>query len=401
MPCESSDRDRRRERSPAGLLRKLAMLTVCGGVIAYGATWVAGESRKPAAAVPQNTLQYTLAPGESSPGGLIPRDFQYVIDDLKVVSKGQVIVADGFDRDGVLAPSTIRGKSTDRAPYLVSRGLIDGSRVRGGHLVMDQRGMVNTFENYSADLVVPIDESGRTWFVGKELFGDLEVSCKVIAPRIAGPSRFSIGLIDLTNWFAMGAVSIGPEEVRLQRQGHPRFPYLPFINSRFDRVDLLPYKNLEAVEMTLRIGAQGQLTGNAKIHDSGVVQSFDLTAKPDWAKLDPEAQYSIQLLWETWPKPRLFAFHPQYVKSEELRETGGLLELTVFGIGVFDNSEVEIFRMDGKEKRQAEVREVKSLLMRHGVTLKVILPYAYKGDYTVRVNTAGETAEVRNAFRVG
>jgi len=214
MPCGWTEM-----RRPAGVRRRVAMWITCASVLAGGAAWVAAESRP--------------EPGAASPGGLIPRDFEFVVDDLKVVSKGQLIVEDGFDRDGVLHPAKIRGKSAERAPYVISRGWIDGSRVRGGRLVMDQTGMVNTFESYSADLVVPIDESGRTWFVGKELFGDLEVSCKVIAPRIVGPSRFAIGVVDLNNWVTMGAVSVGPEELRLQRQGHPRFPYLPFIHSRF------------------------------------------------------------------------------------------------------------------------------------------------------------------------
>jgi len=379
MPCEWIERRR-------GALQRLAVLAVCGGVIVCGVGGVAEERRQAPAAAPRT--------------GLIPRDFEFVVDDLKVTSKGQILLEDGFDRNGVLYPAKVRGKSTQGTPYLVSRGLIDGSRVRGGHLVMDQTGMVNTFETFSSDFVVPIDESGRTWFVGKELFGDLEISCKVLAPRIDGPSRFSIGLVDLSDWFTLGAVSVGPEEVRLQRQGHPKFPYLPFIHSRFDRVDLLPYKNLEAVEMTLKVGAQGQLTGNAKIHDSGKVQSFDMVAKPDWAKLDPEGQYAVQLLWETWPKPRLWAFHPQYLKTEDLKATGGFAELMVFGIGIFDNSQVEIFRMDGGEKRQADVREVKGLLTRHGVALKVILPYPYTGDYTVRVTTGSDTVERQNAFRV-
>ena len=377
----------RRKRLSSGSLW-LTVLAFCGALIVCGAAWVvAGES------VQERAARVLV-------GGLVPREFEYVVDDLTVVSKGQVIVTDGFDQNGVLSPPKVRGKSTERAPYLISRGEIDGSRVRDGHLVMDQTGMVNTFETFVADLVVPIDETGRTWFLGKELFGDLEVSCTVIAPRVVGPSRFSIGLVDLSNWFTMGAVSVGPEEVRLQRQGHPRFPYLPFIYSRFDRVDLLPYKNLEAVEMTVKIGAQGQLTGSAKVHDSGKVQSFEMTAQPDWSKLDPEGHYSVQLMWETWPKPRLWAFHPQYIQSDELKERGGFLELAVFGIGIFEDSEVEIFRMDGNEKRQAEVREVKGLLTRHGITLKAILPYAYTGDYTVRVTTAGETTEIRDAFRV-
>jgi hypothetical protein len=374
------------ETKRRGALGRLAAWTFCGGLIA-GAAWVTAEDRQPS--------------GAASPGGLIPREFEFVIDDLTVTSKGQVVVEDGFDRAGVLHPAKIRGKSAARAAYVISRGRIDGSRVRGGRLVMDQGGMVNTFESFWADLVVPIDEGGRTWFLGKELFGDLEVSCKVIAPRIVGPSRFTIGLVDLNNWFTMGAVSVGPEEVRLQRQGHPRFPYLPFIHSRFDRVDLLAYKNLEAVEMTVRIGAQGQLTGSTRIHDSGKAQSFDMSAKPDWAKLDPEGQYAVQLSWETWPKPRLWAFHPQYLKRDELNETGGFVELMVFGIGIFENSEVEIFRLDGDAKRPAEVREVKGLLMRHGITVKAILPHPYTGDYTVRVTTGGETTEIRNAFRVG
>jgi hypothetical protein len=361
------------------------LAAVCGAAMLAAAFGAAADERAAAAAKPL---------------GLVPRDFEIVVDGFSVVSKGELIVADDFDRDGVLHPPQVQGKSTERAPYVINRGQFDGSQVRGGHLVVNQAGMVNTFENYSADFTVPIDESGRTWFVGKELFGDLEISAKVIRPAIAGPTRFAIGLVDLTNWFSLGAVSIGPEEVRLRRQGHPRFPYLPFIKSRFDRVDLLAYQDLEAVEMTLRVGAQGDLTGYVKVHTSGEVQAFDMKATPEWSKLDPEGHYAVQLLWETWPKPRLWAFHPQYVQGGDMRATAGFLELMVFGIGIFEDSEVEVFRLDDSVERHAEMREVKGLLMRHGIRTKLILPFPYSGDYSVRVTTVGEVAEIADAFRV-
>jgi hypothetical protein len=367
-------------------------VAVCGIALLGAAITTAADLDAPAPAA--------AATSPEQPLGLVPRDFEIAVDKFSVISKGELIVADDFAQDGVFHPPQVAGKSAESAPYVINRGSFGGWQVRDGNLVVDPSGMVNTFENYSADFTVPIDASGRTWFVGKELFGDLEISATVTAPHIVGPTRFAIGLVDLTDWFSLGAVSVGPEEVRLRRQGHPRFPYLPFIKSRFDRVDLLAYHDLEAVEMTLRVGAQGELTGFVKVRDSGETHSFDMKATPEWSKLDPEGQYAVQLLWETWPKPRLWAFHPQYVQGADMRETAGFLELMVFGIGIFEDSEVEIFRRDAGVERHAEIREVKGLLMRHGIKTKLILPFPYTGDYSVRVTTGGDTAEIADAFRV-
>jgi len=331
---------------------------------------------------------------------LMPQAFELSIDEFTLESKGRVIVRDTFDRNGVFHPPAVDGKSAERAPYFVNMGLVDGSRVRGGSLVMDQVGMVNPFENFACDFSIPIDAEGRLWFVGKELFGDMVLRAKVLSPRFKGAPKFKIGIVDMKTFFTVAAVSLGREEVSLQRQGeNPKFPGLPFIETLFGKGDVAHLKRIDEAELTLRIGAQGEISGSVVVVDSGKPHPFEMKATPEWSRVDPEGHYAVHLFWESFPEPKLFSVHPHYVRSTELRESGGALELRVFGLSLFEDSVVEILPSTGAGA-PAVISDLKVLGFNSGLQMKVVFPKTEPAVYDIRVTTGGETAWRHRALRV-
>jgi hypothetical protein len=348
------------------------------------------------AARPQAALTGQDPPAE----GMVPQAFEFSIDEFSLESKGRVIVRDTFDRAGVFHPPAVDGKSSERAPYYVNMGWVDGSRVKGGSLVMDQRGMVNPFENFACDFSIPIDGDGRLWFVGKELFGDMVMKAKVLNPRFQGAPKFKIGIVDMKTFFTVASVSLGREEVSLQRQGeNPKFPDLPFIETLFGKGDVAHLKGIDEAELILKIGAQGEISGSVVVVDSGKPHRFDMEATPEWSRVDPEGHYAAHLFWESFPEPKIFAAHPHYVRSSELQKAGGSLELKLFGISFFEDSVVEIIPSGGAGARPA-VSDLKILGFNSGIQLKAAFPKVEPGVYDVRVTTGGRTAWRANVLRV-
>ena len=341
------------------------------------------------------------ARSEEAAGELVPQEFEIAVDEFTLESKGQVIVHDPFDQDGVFHPPAVAGKSSERAPYFVNMGLVDGSRVRDGKLVMDQVGMVNPFENYACDFSIPVDEDGRLWFVGKELFGDLVLRAKVSSARFKGVPKFKVGLVDMKTFFTVAAVSLGREEVSLQRQGeNPRFPDLPFIETLFGKGDVSHLESIDEAELTLRVGAKGEISGAVVVVADGKPHRFDMEAAPEWARADPDAHYAAHLFWESFPLPQLFAVHPHYVKSSSLKAAGGVLDLRVFGISLFADSVIEIFPAGSDGAPVASISDLQVLGFNSGLRMKAAFSEAAPGDYDIRVTTSGETAVRRNALRI-
>ncbi|MFY9820252.1 MAG: hypothetical protein WAM82_02655 [Thermoanaerobaculia bacterium] len=339
--------------------------------------------------------------GEAAPaGGLIPQEFQFSIDEISLESKGRVIVHDTFDRAGVFHPPLVDGKSAERAPYFVNMGLVDGSRVKGGSLVMDQVGMVNPFENFACDFSIPVDADGRLWFTGKELFGDFVLRAKVLSPQFKGAPKFKIGIVDMKTFFTVAAVSLGREEVSLQRQGkNPKFPDLPFIETLFGKNDVSQLKRIDEAELTLRIGARGELFGTVVVVDSGQSHRFEMEAAPEWSRVDPEGQYAAHLFWESFPKPKLFAVHPHYIKSDDLRDYGGAVDLRIFGLSLLDDSKVEILPSGGTGA-PVVVSDLKVLGFNAGLLMRAVFPKTEPAEYDVRVTSGGEVAWRPHAIRV-
>jgi len=362
-----------------------------GAVVLLALAAALGGARAPAAPA-----------GEERPAGALePQEFQFSIDEISLESKGRVIVRDTFDRDGVFHPPAVDGKSAERAPYFVNMGLVDGSRVKGGSLVMDQVGMVNPFENFACDFSIPVDADGRLWFVGKELFGDLVFRAKVKSPRFQGAPKFKIGLVDMKSFFTVAAVSLGREEVSLQRQGkNPKFPGLPFIETLFGKnEEVARLKRIDEAELTLRIGAKGEFSGSVVVVDSGTPHRYDMEATPEWAHLDPEGHYAIHLFWESFAKPQLFAVHPHYVRSADLRDAGGAVDLRLFGMSLLDDAVVEIVP-SGRAGARAATSDLKVLGFNSGLQMKAVFPKIEPAEYDIRVTTGGQTVRKLHALRV-
>ena len=367
-----------------------------------------GVTRKSAAlllaavtASPGGARSQAAPPGGEPPArGMVPQAFEFAIDEFSLESKGRVIVRDGFDRDGVFHPPAVDGKSAERAPYFVNMGLVDGSRVRGGSLVMDQVGMVNPFENFACDFSIPVDADGRLWFVGKELFGDMVLRAKVRSARFRGAPKFKVGIVDMKTFFTVAAVSLGREEVSLQRQGeNPKFPGLPFIETLFGKGDVAHMKGIDEAELTLKVGAKGEVSGSVVVVDAGKPHRFDMEATPEWARVDPEGHYAAHLFWESFPEPKLFAVHPNFVRSADLRDSGGVLNLKLFGISFFEDSVVEIVPSSGAGAPVA-TSDLKILGFNSGLQVKAVFPKTEPAVYDIRVTSGGHTAWRPHALRV-
>jgi len=341
------------------------------------------------------------AAGETRPSvGLVPQPFETAIDELSLESKGRVILRDTFDRDGVFHPPLVDGKSAERAPYFPNMAKIDGSRVKGGSLVMDEVGMVNPFENYACDFSLPIDADGRLWFTGKELFGDLVLRAKVLSPHFKSAPKFKLGVINMKTFFTVAALSLGSDEIALMRQGdNPKFPGLPFIETMFGKSDVSQLKRIDQADLTLKIGAKGEISGSIVIMDSGQPHRYDMEATPEWAHLDPEGQYAIHLFWESFPYPKLFGVFPHYIKSADLQAAGGSLDLRLFGASLFDNSLVEITPA-GRTGAPVKTSDLKVIGFSSGLQMKAVFPKTEPAVYDIRVTSGGETVLKPQALRV-
>jgi hypothetical protein len=339
------------------------------------------------------------APARTTRRPLEPVPYRFEVEEISLASRGRMLTRDGFDRAGAFRPAEVAGRTAHRVPYFINMGYIDGTYVRDGRLKIDQSCSINPFENFAFDFSLPIDERGRYSFYGKELFGDLQFRAKVIRPRIIGPEKFKIGLVDDYIFLNAAMVSLEKDKVTLQRQGGEPRTITPFLETTFGEVDLTKFGDLDEVELLFSVDAMARATGVIKIRAGGATEVFHLKADAPWARLNPQGRYSAHVFVEDLAQPRIFSVFPENVSAEEMRTGAGNLRMKVFGIGFGEDARLELVPEGGGESVWARDEDIKVLMFNMGIETRVVLP-TEPGAYTVRLHTAGTTATRQRGLRV-
>jgi hypothetical protein len=340
------------------------------------------------------------APSAAVRAPLHPVPYQFHLDEITLTSRARTLMRDTFDRTGVFQPMEVAGKAAGGHEYFVHMGFIDGSYVRDGTLNINESCSINPFENFAFDFSVPVDEAGRYSFVGKEYFGDLVFSAKLIRPRINGPEKFKIGLVDDQVFFTAAMISLEKDLLTLQRQGGEPRTITPFLETTFDEADLSSLTDIEEVELVLRVDAMGKASAVAKIQAASGLHAFHLSADAPWARLNPQLRYSAHVFLEDLANPRIFSIYPQTINAEQLRASQGLVMMKIFGIGFGPDSRLQILGQTRGREIWATLENTKVLMFNMGLETRVFIPEVEPEAYTVRVHTAGMTASVKSGFRV-
>lgn len=328
---------------------------------------------------------------------LEPVPYQFHVDHVSLQSRGRTVFSDAFDRPGAFAPAPIAGQEGTSHGYFVNMGTIDGSYVHDGALNIDQTCSINPFENFAFDFSLPIDDRGTYSFYGRDLF-DLDVEATLRHPRIVGPEKFKVGLVDDQMFFGAAMVSFEKDKVTLHRQGGEPRSITPFLETTFDELDLKRFKDIEELNLRLSVDRAGRATGIVTVHAGGPPEVFRLTADVPWARLSPMGRYSAHVFVEDLAKPRIFAVYPESITVDQLRASGGILQMKVFGIGFGEDASVELARVGGGTP--AAARDADILMFNMGLKTTVHMPSGDAGSYTVTVHTAGLSASIPNGLRV-
>jgi hypothetical protein len=331
---------------------------------------------------------------------LEPVPYRFDVAEIALSARGRVLMSDGFDRAGNFWPAEVAGQTGEVPPYRVNMGFVDGSFVQDGQLKINESCSINPFENFAFDFSLPIDERGRYSFIGRELFGDLQFRAKIIRPRIQGPEKLKIGLVDDQIFLNAAVVSLEKGKVTLERQGGEPRTLTPFLETTFGEVDLTRFGDLDEVEMIFGVDAAGRASGVVKVRSGGSGEAFHLIADAPWARLDLNARYSAHVFVEDLARARIFSVYPENVTAEQLKSSGGTLRVKVFGIGFGEDARLEVTREDDGASAWSRPEDGKVLMFNMGLETKIALPRLEPGSYTVRIHTAGATASVGRGLRV-
>ncbi|HEU4388208.1 MAG TPA: hypothetical protein VFV34_10445 [Blastocatellia bacterium] len=358
-------------------LKKLVILSAIQLVCIFGYPAAASSDRHPKPA------------NDKSESEIEPIPFRFLIDEISLTSKGNVIVRDSFDRDGRLQPSEINGAPATKGNYYVSFGRIGPSNVKGGALVIDESQTINAYGDFVAMMSLPIDNRGKLTFTATEMFGDLAYSVRLRAPKLRGPERFKIGIGAMESFLGgLASISLQKNSITLQRQGRRAWDEVIL-----DKVDTSKFTSPEWVEITFRADADGNISGAVKIKSEGQVFDFTLRSPNAGDRVAPMQQNNVtaNIFIETLPRPRVFALHPQNVTAKTLKDAKGVLPITVYGVGFAGDAQVELFPDDEKAQAAVKASGVRLLYPNSMLGGKVVLPDLEPKSYSVRITSGGET----------
>src|SRR5258706_243860 len=78
--------------------------------------------------------------------------------------------------------------------------------------------------------------------------------------------------------------------------------------------DLPEFPNPDEIDLTLTVGAQGQLSGMARVPSGGKDHDYPLLTQAPRARINPQnANLTANIFIESIPKPRIFAVHPPHL----------------------------------------------------------------------------------------
>jgi len=345
---------------------------------------------------PKARLTKKVEPVDATDTSVEPVPFKFLVDEVTMVAKGRTLVKDSFDREGKFQPAEVGGKAADKCGYYVSLGHISGASVKGGVLTIDQTNAINAYGDFVFKFILPIDDRGTVMFAGNDTFGDLVLSVKLKAPRLNGHERFKVGFGDLSNLGGLASISLQKGSVSLQRQGRTAWE-----ETLLKVADISELPSPDEIELSITVGAQGQLSGMARVTSGGKDHDYPLLTQDPRARINPQnANLTANIFIEAIPKPRIFAVHPPHLTAQRLREMKGQLLMKVFGTGFAADSRVELIPVGDDGKHAIEAEETQLVYSNSVLTVKATVPEPWATDYTVRVISGSESTTRKAAVRI-
>jgi hypothetical protein len=368
-----------------------------------------------------------------------PSPFQFEVEEITLKLRDGVVLHDDFQRQGGLKPAEMEGRKLAAAEgpeYRVDLGQISAANVRDGVLAVNQEVTSNLWhgpqgnyghtlhrhDSYVAMLTLPINLAGGLAFPASDALG-MEFSVRLRAPRLTGFEKLKIGLMDLEAYRSLAAISVGrlplpgsPERAKAQSTNLLELVSRPAIvlgrveepavkgEILLDYAKIEKFDEIESLEMVLRVGSEGRLSGLARIHAGGQVKEMALEpeSQDSRATLPANVRLAATLFIETLPGLEVNRVYPKEVAIGDLAESDKV-RFRIEGFGFGPDSRVEIVPegAPGEPIRAAEIHRQKGTGTPEGTVLlaDIGLP-SREGSYGLRVTTGGQTTVVDNAVQV-
>jgi hypothetical protein len=363
-----------------------------------------------------------------------PSPFRFEIEEITLKIGGEVMFHDAFEQPGSLEA------------YRVDLGRISGAAVDHGVLTIDQDLTTNTWlgpkgtyghnlhrnDSYVAMLTLPISADGRSTFLAREAYG-LEYSIRLRAPRFIGFEKLKIGLMDTEAYNSRGAIGVGRLPLPLPTFGQSEAAEEPMIveitdlesepavilgrveepkvsgEIVLDHAGIDNYDEIETLELTLRMGPEGELSGHARITAGGQVQELELDPidqepreffEPR-SKVPPDVRLAATLFIETLPGLEVVHVNPKEMTVGDLaREEKVRFRVEGFGFG--PDTRIEVVPKGAQAAIPAEAIHRQRLggIPEGTVLLADISLPRHAASYDLRISTGNQTQVIENAVQV-
>lgn len=330
----------------------------------------------------------------------------------------------------------------------VNLGKVSDANVRGGALRITQDATTNiwlgkggTFGHrlhhhdvFITLLTFPIDATGRSTFLAREAF-PLEFTIRVRNPRFTGFEKVKVGLLDMEAFKSVAAIAVGrlptpfpPVGPIVGGGGTKTINILDLVSNPaivlnrveepdimgeivLDHAPLTEGARTDTLEMTLRVGPQGEISGFSRIGAAGQTREVKLATQsrePFFerrSRLPGDMRLAATLYVETLPMPTVFKVEPQQFAMKELAASQNL-SVRIEGIGFGPDTRVE---MVPEGSREAPIPAASLKLERkHGTPDGAVLlaefgmrdRAARAASYSLRITTGGQRAVMGKALRV-
>jgi len=330
--------------------------------------------------------------------------------------------------------------------YRVDLGRISAANVRDGVLRIDQDVTSNLWhgprgnyghslhrnDSFVAMLTLPVNKDGGSTFLGREAFG-LEFSVRLRGPHLNGFEKLKIGLMDTEAFKSVAAISVGrlplpisPLPASQDGGTSENTDILKLVSQPaivlgcveeprvkgeivLDHAKIESFDQIESLEMVLRVGPEGQLSGLARIKAGGQVKEVELTPKSREPReffaarstLPADVRLAATLFVETLPRLEVLRVYPREVAVRDLGADKVRFRIEGFGFGPDSRVEIVPEGAQGEPVRADTIHRQKAAGMPEGTVLlaDIGLP-ARVGSYGLRVTTGGQSTVFEKAVRV-
>lgn len=365
-----------------------------------------------------------------------PVPFRYVIQNVTLHARGQVVINDTFQTRTAFGPPALLSRAAPGVAYKVNLGRIGVPEIRAGSLTITEANTAPIWNGYIAMLTLPAGPNGQYTFTEKDL--PLTLSATVLNPKPGPADHLIIGFMDNATLHAVAAASLGrvwgpfppgfpggggggggkenwkeidvinPDPgavaVSLMRQEQPQVPGDIILN-RQTIATAAP-----AVEMSVSVNAGGAMALSARVAEAGRALAAARTLSLQPRELQPAAFYNSRMkvdfaqtkglsavvFAKVMPKARILMVDPQVVSKAN---ASAPLQLMIHGVGFGMDSKVELIPAAGGGQA-AKITGVQVGRDNMALRGQVTFPTGGASAYSVRVTTGGQVVSSSSVLRI-